>query len=304
MKNIRILLWVVVMWMGISSQAETYTVETGQFEKLKINGNLRLVYSNKPDSTGLARYEAPEGNNEIFSFSIKKDGTLKVQPSDEKWGQSDLPVVYVYSDFLSSVESFSELTVDIAKLSPVSNFSVTQVGNGTITVDNLKCNTVKASINTGNGSIYLSGDCVTANFMMVGSGLISADRLAAENVKCRVIGTGSIGCWPLDNLTVTGLGSTKIYYKGKPNIKKTLGGKLYELPSDLPERRGTELKSLQQPELSVEPDEEEEATGSDDVESSSMDDDDTDKVIIVSEDLDDSSRDDDDDDVIIVVSDD
>ena len=255
MNKLKLLLTTLVLLVATGSFAEIYTVETGQFEKLKINGNLRLVYRNLPDSTGFARYEAPEGSNDIFTFSIKKDATLRVEPSDEKWGQLDLPTVYVYSDFLSSVESYSELTVDILSVAPNATFTVTQVGNGSITVDNLKSNTVKAAINTGNGSIYLSGECVNANFRMVGSGLISADRLSAENVNCRVIGTGSIGCWPVDNLTVTGLGSTKVYYKGKPHIKKMLGGKLYELPGDIPERNGTEVKSINPPE-----DEEESST--------------------------------------------
>lgn len=247
MKYIRIVISILLASVASFCLADVYTVETGQFEKLKINGNIRVVYKNLPDSTGFARYFAPEGNGNIFVFSTKKDGTLKVEPSDEKWGQTGLPVVHVYSDFLTSVESYSEQAVEILSVAPNSVFTVTQVGNGTITVDNLKSNTVKATINTGNGAIYLSGDCVNALFRMVGSGLISADKLVAEDVKCRVIGTGSITCWPVDNLTVAGLGTTKIYYKGKPNISRKLGGKLFELPGDIQERRGTPVHSLAPP---------------------------------------------------------
>lgn len=313
MKRLKIILTTVFMTISLIGVAENYTVETGQFEKLKINGNLRLVYSNLPDSTGFARYEAPVGNSNIYSFSIKKDGTLKVEPSDEKWGDLDLPTVYVYSDFLSSVESYSELSVDIRSISPNSTFSVTQVGNGTITVENLRSKIVKASINTGNGSIYLSGQCETANLRMVGSGLISADRLSADDVKCRVIGTGSIGCWPIDNLTVTGLGSTKIYYKGRPNIKKTLGGKLYELPGEAVERYGTEVKSLNpvedDPEEIEKEEEAEEKYKSDIQKNTRRRSNYNQSVIVVTEDEDDGESDadadaDDDDDEIIVVSED
>lgn len=240
--------------------AKRYNVEVGQFEKLKINGNISVVYKNLPDSTGMARYEAPEDSEDYFKFSTKGEGTLKVEPADEKWGEQDLPVLFVYSDFLSSLESFSDLTVEVIDIAPCASLNLNQVGNGTIYVDNVKSNNVSASITTGKGSIYLTGTCINANFKMVGTGLISADQLKANNVKCRILGTGSIGCWPIDNLNVTGLGTTKIYYKGKPNIKKTGGGKLFELPEDLDEeaysRLGTPVATFN--DTSVEEPEEEE----------------------------------------------
>lgn len=247
--------------ISMNSFAERFNVEVGQFEKLKINGNLRVVYKNLADSTGYARYEAPADSGDLFKFTNKNEGSLKVEPSDEKWGQSDLPIIYLYSDFLSSLESYSEQSIEVLSVAPCATFNVTQVGNGSISVENLKSNNVTAAITTGNGSIYLTGSCVNANFRMVGAGLISADQLSAENVKCRILGTGSIGCWPVDNLKVTGLGTTKIYYKGSPNIKKTGGGKLFELPDEMDEeayaRLGTPVPSLNQP-VEVDDDEEEE----------------------------------------------
>ena len=246
MKNIfktKILLSVLSIVFAGECLAETYEIATGPFEKLKINGDIRVVYKNMPDSTGMASYEAPAGNQRLFSFTTK-GGTLKVEPGDEEWGSKDLPVIYLYSDFLTSVESYSNENVEIQSAAPSSGISVTLVGNGTISVNDIKCTTVSASLSTGNGSIYLSGECTNATFRMVGTGLISADRLQAENVKCRILGTGSIGCWPVDNLNVSGLGSTKIYYKGKPNIKKVGGGKLYELPEEDRDRSGAEIKSL------------------------------------------------------------
>ena len=232
MKILKLLPGFFMALAGMVASAETYNIEVGQFEKLKINGNFSVVYQNLPDSTGYARFEAPEGSEGLYVFSTKGDGSLKVEPSDDKWGRKDLPVVYLYSDFLSGVESYSDQVVEVVSVAPCASFSVNQVGNGTIDINDLKCNNLTAAITTGNGSIYISGRCINASYRMVGAGLISCDRLAADNVKCRILGTGSIGCWPVDNLSVTGLGSTKIYYKGKPNIKKSGGGKLFELPDD------------------------------------------------------------------------
>ena len=224
--------------------AETFNVETGQFQKLKVNGNISVVYRNLPDSVGFARYTGDPDDDDLFSFTTKNDGSLKVEPADEKWGNGNLPVVYLYSDFLTSVESYSDREVEIESVAPCASFNVTQVGNGYISVEGIRSNNVTAAIATGNGTIYLSGVCLNANFRMVGTGMISADQLQADNVKCRILGTGNIGCWPVDNLNVTGLGSTKIYYKGSPNIKKTGGGKLFQLPEDPMDIRGVAVPSL------------------------------------------------------------
>lgn len=231
----RKLLNILVLFVStvLMSSAEVYNIYVGQFDKLKINGNIGVIYSNLPDSTGYARFEAPEGFESLFNFTVKGDGILKVEPGDTKWGNRDLPLLFVYSNFLNSIECYSDKQVEVVSIAPCATFNVNQVGNGSILIDNLKCNNISASISTGNGSILLTGVCVNANFRMVGAGLISADRLKAENVKCRILGTGSIGCWATDKLNVTGLGTTKIYYKGDPEIKKKGGGKLFELPEEI-----------------------------------------------------------------------
>ena len=217
---------------ALSLNAEKFTFTIGQFEKIRVTTNINVIYHCQSDTTGMAWYEAEAGMNDIFNLDIKKDGTLKVQLTDAYWGKQDLPTLHLYSDFLSSVENSSDLTIVIDNLIPCAAFSANQIGNGSIIVEGLKCNNVSAAVTTGNGSVNLSGKCVNASFRMVGAGLISADRLQAENVKCSILGTGSIGCWAVDNLSVKGLGTTKIYYKGNPNIKKSGGGKIFELPEE------------------------------------------------------------------------
>lgn len=251
MKYAKFLIFLLAGCLASVAYAENFTIDVGQFEKLKINGNISVMYKNLPDSTGIARYSAPAGSPDYFKFTTKGDGSLKVEPSEEFWSSSDLPILFLYSDFLSNIESYSEKDIEIVSLAPCSAFSVNLIGNGSIDVNDLRCNNLSAAITTGNGSIYISGTCVNASYRMVGAGLISADQMRADAVKCRILGTGSIGCWANDNLRVTGLGSTKIYYKGKPHIKKTGGGKLFELPEDLDEKAyehlGTPVPSLSMP---------------------------------------------------------
>lgn len=281
MKGLLSLILSIIPFVAV---ADIYTIEIGQFEKLKINGNFSVIYKNLPDSTGFARYSAPAGTDDLYLFTSKSDGSIKVEPRDDKWGNNDLPVLCLYSDFLSNLESYSDKGVEVASMAPCASFNVNQVGNGSISIDNLKCNNITAAITTGNGSIYLSGVCINANFRMVGAGLISADQLRADNIKCRILGTGSIGCWPIDNLNVTGLGSTKIYYKGKPNIKKTGGGKLFELPDEMDEdayaRLGTPVQSITSPAQDVDDNDEEE----DDDDSDDDDDDDDYKTVVTNDD--------------------
>lgn len=219
--------------MGVlSSQAqivEKYKVEVGQFDKLKVTDNVNVVYRCLPDSSGYVQYEGGKEFADAFIIT-PKNGTLRIQVSTEDVGNPNLPTLYVYSDFLTSVENSSSFSVIVENPAPCAEFSAKEVGNGSVTVENLKANVVKAMLATGNGTVNISGRCQEAQLKMVGTGVISADRLEADDVKCKILGSGSIGCWPLEKMTVKGIGSTKIYYKGDPVVKKSGGGKLFRLP--------------------------------------------------------------------------
>lgn len=44
-----------------------------------------------------------------------------------------------------------------------------------------------------------------------------------------MVGSGAIGCWPTESISVKGLGSTKVYYRGDPVVKKGPGLKLFRI---------------------------------------------------------------------------
>lgn len=233
MKRIFFILAAVLPILGLQAQVrQSYTLNTGQFDKIQVNNDVNVVYRCLPDSTGFAQFTGDKKFADAFLLSVKSNGTLRVEVSPESQRAADLPVLYVYSDFLLSAENSSNYTLTVESIAPCAEFKATQIGNGSVEVYNIKANKVVASLNTGNGTVNVAGECEIAELKMLGTGLISADRLMAKNVNCRILGTGSIGCWPLENLSVKGLGSTKIYYKGNPKIKKTGGGKLFQLPDD------------------------------------------------------------------------
>lgn len=211
-----------------AGEIKDYKLEVGQFDKLTVTDDVNVVYRCNPDSTGWISYRADEDFADAFIFTNKK-GKLKIQVTTEDVGKPGLPTVYVYSDFLTDVENSSNFTLRIEKPAPMPAFNIMQIGNGKIEAVDVNATTVMMKLATGNGTIVVSGDCKKAEFSMVGTGLIQADMLKAADASCKILGSGSIGCWVSGDLDVRGIGTTKIYYKGEPRIKKVGGGKLFPL---------------------------------------------------------------------------
>lgn len=218
---------------GDDTTLNDYAVKVGQFDRLNVLDNVNVVYRICPDSTGYVAYRAVDDFADAFIFTLKGN-TLKVQVTTEDVGKPGLPTVYVYSDFLTYVSNSSEFAVTVEECAPCQEFSVNQIGNGSITVEGIKANKVTAKISTGKGVVNLSGEAREAVYKMIGAGTIQTDRLKAGKVKCQIIGAGTIGCWPVESLFTSGIGSTKVYYKGNPTVKKKGGGKLFSIPEERP----------------------------------------------------------------------
>lgn len=224
------LLYAAMTVTAESVQHKDYAINVGQFDKLKIDDNVDVVYRNLPDSTGYVAYRGEEEFADAFILT-PNNGSLRIQVNTEDVNRPGLPTLYVYSDFLTSVTTCSIRHVAIESVAPSPEFKITLIGNGSISADNVKANKVLAKIATGNGNITISGKTPEATFSMVGTGTIQADRLEANIVNCKIIGAGTIGCSPIDKLNVRGIGSTKIYYTGDPDIRKAGGGKLFQIPA-------------------------------------------------------------------------
>lgn len=214
-----------------AEELKDYKLEVGQFNKLKITDDVNVEYRCNPDSTGWIFYRGEEEFADAFIFSNDK-GTLKIQVSTEDVDKPNLPTVYVYSDYLTEVENSSNYIIRVRKPAPMPAFKIVQIGNGKIEVSDVNATTVMMKLATGNGTIVVDGECKTAEFTMVGTGLIQADMLKSTDSNCKILGSGSIGCWATDKLEVFGIGTTKIYYKGEPAIKKKGGGKLFPLTAE------------------------------------------------------------------------
>ena len=213
---------------ALQLSAKEFTLPVGQFSKVAVDDNVNVVYIGGDGSPSRVRYEGDQKYAKAFIITHKGD-KLRLQVDTGFVDDPQLPTLYIYSDFLEQASNSSDATLNIEAAAPCSEISFTVMGNGTIVADNIRATKVSASIKSGNGTIAISGHCQNANYMMLGNGTIQADRLEATEVNCKMLGNGSIGCWPVNELKMRGIGSTKVYYKGNPEIDKKGGGKLFQL---------------------------------------------------------------------------
>lgn len=202
---------------AMAQESNEYVLDIGEFTKIKLSDRVDVVYRSSPDSVGMIIYRATPRHAEAYSFNVKK-GTLQIN-LEQEW-EADMPVVYVYSSFLTEVENEGEGSISAFSPAPCPEFSAKMIGNGSIIVDNINATSVSASLMTGNGSITMTGSAGEASATMVAAGKIDLSYLSASKVNCKCVGSGWISCWARKTLSVKGIGSTKIYYRGTPQISK------------------------------------------------------------------------------------
>lgn len=232
-KCVFVIMLIVALFGGAfsaSAKVSKYEIKVGDFSKLKVYDNIDVIWQCNSDSVGYAVFTCESGLSDAILFDNNGKGSLKIQVTSEMENNPKLPVVRVYSNYLSFVQNSSEGTVTAISPTPGPEFKAEIIGNGTVKVTGINSTEVSGKVNTGCGKVILSGTCSTVHLNMVGTGIIDADGLETSIVKCKVLGTGEIYCSPKDLLSVYGIGSTKIYYKNTPGeIKKVGGGKLIKL---------------------------------------------------------------------------
>lgn len=196
-----------------------YELNVEDFAQLKVIDGINVDYKCVPDSAGKAVFHTSAELASVLMFSNKK-GRLDMQISTEGINYSNLPTITVYSNFLTSVENSGDSTVRVISVAPGPTIKANLIGNGRMVIRDINATQVDASLKTGNGQLVLDGKCTNAHLSLVGTGTIQADALKAQEVKCRVVGTGTIGCSAERELIILGgsIGPGKIYYMGEPVI--------------------------------------------------------------------------------------
>ena len=221
---------IIAAAISASAQSDIYKINVGQFDRITVDDDVNVVFKCNPDSTGYAVFEGREEFADAFIFTNNK-GDLRVQVSTEDVGHPELPTIHLYSDYLTGVTNSSDFSVRIDSNASVPKFSIKLIGNGEIVCDGIRATEVGVNFITGKGKVVIEGRATKAVYKMVGAGLIQADMLSAELVECVGVGAGTIGCWATEKLNIRGLGSTKVYYKGHPELKKSGFVKYFPLTS-------------------------------------------------------------------------
>lgn len=193
-----------------------YELNVTDFNQLKVTSGINVNYVANPDSAGKAVFDAPSELASVIAFIPNKNKlTIEFTTKGEKY--ENLPTITVYSRYLTLAENQGDSLLRLTNVAPGPEIKLRVMGRGRLVAHDLTFNEVSASITTGSGQIVVSGKCSVANLTSYSVGNIQADKLQADIVKCKLVGTGEIGCWPVEELSVQfSGGSGNIYYRGEP----------------------------------------------------------------------------------------
>ncbi len=194
-----------------------YELDVKDFNNLDVVDGFNVVYHTSNDTIGVAMFETIPLIADKILFENNNKGKLSIKKGFYEEGQlpDGLPVIHVYSRFLKEVRNSADSLVRIASFRPTMEFKATVIGNGRIVARGINCSKFSGALKTGSGTIVAAGTCETASLSVLGTGAVQADDLKAQNVSANLLGTGTIGCYPVEDLLIKGI-KGKIYFRGKP----------------------------------------------------------------------------------------
>jgi len=203
-----------------AAEPETYRLDVKDFSELQVVDDINVVHRCSTDSAGMAVFTCrPEVVSQLM-FSNNDKGKLKIQVNNDDSPITDVPTITVYSNYILSVENSGDSTLTVVSPAPGAQFKARIVGNGTVVVSDIHATRVEGSLDTGRGHLVMTGKANTTKLSNIGTGRIEAGGLETDKCSVIILGTGPVDCYVTSELTVKGLGSGKVYVKGKPKIKK------------------------------------------------------------------------------------
>ena len=228
----KVLSFIIISLSFLMVQAQQlgeYRLKIGDFTELKVLDGINIDYSSSTDSAGYAVFTCDPSIASSFIFD-RNNTKLTVRLTAENPPQGPLPTVTLHSKYLIKAVNNSDSTLRVLSVTNGPKFEAVVEGNGTLVLRDIQANEVKLNLRLGHGQIVATGVCDKLNVKFVGTGVIQADDLRAQNVSINCSGTGSVGVWGVEKLSVFGMGSTSVYYKGHPEIKnRSVGPKLNPL---------------------------------------------------------------------------
>lgn len=227
-------LMLLLATITVAAQARRYEMDMGQYNNVRVLNHIDVDIVCNSDSAGKVVFFAEDKAVPRIIFSNNSKGKLTVQ-TDNTIDVMQLPKVTIYVGELAQVENASDSTVTVVGNDvKVFDFKAKTSGNGRIVARGINATMVDIAVSTGHGQITAEGKCQKLSVSNVGTGEINAYGLQAVDVKCKIIGTGSVSC-RVDGgkLSLNGAGTGKLYYKGKPSdVSVKRMGSLKAIPVD------------------------------------------------------------------------
>lgn len=220
---------------ALSAYGEVQTLTVDRFQQIRVVGpvNVDCVYN--PDSVGYIKVYADEMDYLPWVMASTKGDKLKIHmilPDDMRQGNvpvpPNLPNVKVYTNYLTGVSNEGDSIVRVMTSTNVPSFKALLMGNGYMSIRGIDTEKLTVGLLSGNGTLAVHGRANSAVVKMAGVGTIEADGLEADKAKVVLVGTGNIGVWVKNKLTIRGTGPGTVYLKGAPEVVKkiALGVKL------------------------------------------------------------------------------
>lgn len=201
------------------SGIKPYSLSVKEFTELKVTDGINVEYFCNPEKAGTVAFDAPDSLASAILFDPNGKGKLEIKLASRSYPYRNLPVVRVYSSYLTKVENSGDSTIRVISTAPGPQLDAKLIGNGKIEVADINVSRLSATIATGRGSITLAGKAASAKLAITGTGKIEAYDLLISDAEAKIMGTGWIQCNVADNLKVSGLGTGSVTFKGNPIVR-------------------------------------------------------------------------------------
>ncbi|MBQ9217130.1 MAG: DUF2807 domain-containing protein [Muribaculaceae bacterium] len=199
-------------------QSKHYDLKVGTFDQLVVTDNINVVYHSDTQRAGTVVFDCPQNIADGLIFNNNTHGKLTIQVATEVLGTPNLPTLHAYSADLSVAENAGDSTLTVIKPASKKALKLLLSDNGKITASDIEVPELELLLITGKGLITASGYCQKLKTQVLGKGTIDAMAVSAQQINCRMMGTGAID---IDadgaELNVRGSGTGHINYLGTPS---------------------------------------------------------------------------------------
>lgn len=241
-----------------NGQVVSQKIAISNYSELYLGENIlsNSIFSFKNDNNTIAFNYSQESGKSFLEITTDENivSLLDIQVNNQrlsiqaKEGYQVYPtkfVIHSHSENLKKVEVYSCIALNIpdgitgdvlslhlsgsgnvsinksSHISDICEFSIS--GSGDLQIEGLKCPKVKATI-LGSGDMDIEGEIRKGELYAYGSGDIKVYKLIANDLICKVGGSGDIYANAKETLDAYLLGSGDISYKGNPQTKLTKKG--------------------------------------------------------------------------------